>query len=169
MRVHWTFKAPDDSNWRANEDVGRWWGLAGVGTHCLDLIRWIMTPSCGEITSVTSTISRDFWKSPHDEIAVVSMKFESGATAELCCSVLFESPYRVEVYGTDGCAICDGTLGPRGGGTITVKDEQMAFPVANPYVGEIEDFAAAIKAGRPPEVDGAEGARNVEILVEAAG
>ena len=128
-----------------------------------------MTPGCGEIVSVNSTTSRDFWKSTHDEIAVVSMKFESGATAELCCSVLFESPYSVEVYGTDGCAICDGTLGPRGAGTITVRDEQMEFPVANPYVGEIEDFAAAIKEGRPPEVDGTEGARNVELLVEAAG
>ncbi|MFH1624185.1 MAG: Gfo/Idh/MocA family oxidoreductase, partial [Pseudomonadota bacterium] len=118
---------------------------------------------------VTSTISRDFWKSRHDEIAVVSMKFESGATAEMCCSVLFESPYRVEIYGTDGYAICDGTLGPRGGGTITVKDEQMEFPVANPYVGEIEDFAAAVKEERPPEVEGTEGVRNVELLVEAAG
>ncbi len=31
-RVQWSFQAKDDSNWRAHEDVGRWWGLAGVGT-----------------------------------------------------------------------------------------------------------------------------------------
>ena len=38
----------------------------------------------------------------------------------------------------------------------------------NPYVGEIADFVAAIRDGRPPEVDGAEGLRNVELLCEAA-
>ncbi|MYI23309.1 MAG: Gfo/Idh/MocA family oxidoreductase, partial [Gammaproteobacteria bacterium] len=29
MRVQWTWPAPDDSNWRAGSDVGRWWSLAG--------------------------------------------------------------------------------------------------------------------------------------------
>ncbi len=38
MRVQWTFLAPSDENWRASPEVGRWWGLAGVGTHCLDQI-----------------------------------------------------------------------------------------------------------------------------------
>jgi len=84
-------------------------------------------------------------------------------------AVMFESPYRVEIYGSNGYAICDGTLGPKGGGTITVEDEPMEFPVVNPYVGEIEDFAAAVEEGRPPEVDGTEGLRNVELLVEVAG
>jgi len=167
MRVQWTFKAPNASNWRAHSEVGRWWGIAGVGTHCLDFIRWVMVPSCGEIISIKSTISKDFWKSPHDETAIVSMKFESGATAEFCSSVLFKSPYRAEIYGADGYAICDGTLGPHGAGTITVKDKMLEFQVENPYVGEIEDFVSAILQGRPPEVDGIEGIRNVELLVEA--
>jgi len=48
-RVQWTWPAQDDANWRAHDEVGRWWSLAGVGTHCLDLIRWIMLPSCGEV------------------------------------------------------------------------------------------------------------------------
>jgi len=167
MRVHWTFKSPDASNWRASSKLGRWWSLAGVGTHCLDLIRWVMVPACGEVVSLRSLIANAVWQGPHDETAVVLMQFESGATAEFCSSALFLSPYRAEIYGENGYAICDGTLGPKGAGKILVNDDPLEFREANPYAGEIKDFVAAIEEGRPPEVDGAEGLRNVELLVAA--
>ena len=167
MRVHWTSKAPDASNWRASSKLGRWWSLAGVGTHCLDLIRWVMVPACGEVVSLRSLIANSVWKGPHDETALVAMQFESGATAEFCSSALFVSPYRAEIYGESGYAICDGTLGPKGAGKILVNDEPLKFRAVNPYAGEIRDFVAAIKEGRPPEVDGAEGLRNVELLLAA--
>jgi len=164
VRTQWTWPAQDASNWRAHPEVGRWWSLAGVGTHCLDLIRWLMVPNCGEITRIVGLTSNAIWEGPHDETAVVAMKFESGATAEFCSSVQFESPHRVEVYGSAGHAIGTGTLGPLGAGTIVTGDGELAFEVTNPFLGEIEDFAAAIVGGRAPEVDGAEGLRNVELL-----
>jgi len=167
MRVQWTFKSEDAGNWRAFPEVGRWWGIAAVGTHCLDFIRWIMVPSCGEVESIQSMISNKVWGSPHDETAILSMRFESGATAEFCSSVLIEAPLRAEVYGADGYAICDGTLGPHGAGTIHINGDEMTFKPENPYVGEIRDFVRAIEEGRAPEVDGKEGARNVELLVAA--
>ena len=168
MRAQWTWPAQDASNWRAHPEVGRWWSLAGVGTHCLDLIRWLMVPTCGEVTEITGLTSNSIWEGPHDETAVVAMKFESGATAEFCSSVQFESPHRVEVYGSADYAIGTGTLGAQGAGTIVTGSGDLSFEVTNPFVGEIEDFAAAVAEGRPPEVDGAEGLRNVELL-EALG
>ena len=167
MRVQWSFLAPDAGNWRASQDVGRWWGLAGVGTHCLDQVRWLMTPSCGEIVVQENLISREVWKGPHDETALVSLGFESGATAEICSSVLFNAPKSMEVYGSETYAICDDTLGPHGAGAIRVGGKPLEFEIANPYVGEIADFVAAVRDARPPEVDGREGRRNVAIL-EAA-
>ncbi len=164
MRVQWTWPAQDDSNWRAHTEVGRWWSLAGVGTHCLDLIRWMMTPSCGEVTRVAGVTSRSVWKGPHDETAVAALKLESGATAQFTSSVQFASPSRVEVYGSDGYAVGTGTLGPAGAGSIVTDEGELAFEVANPFQGEIEDFVRAIAEGREPEVDGAEGLRNVELL-----
>jgi len=167
MRVQWTFLASDASNWRASQDVGRWWGLAGVGTHCLDQVRWLMMPSCGEIVVQENLISREVWKGPNDETALVSLGFESGATAEICSSVLFNAPKRMEVFGSDTYAICDDTLGPHGAGEISIGGKPLQFEVANPYVGEIADFVAAVREGRPPEVDGREGRQNVATL-EAA-
>ena len=167
MRVQWTSLADSDENWRASPEVGRWWGLAGVGTHCLDQVRWLMVPSCGEIIVQENLISRDVWKGPHDETALISLGFESGATAEICSSVLFNAPKRMEVFGSDSYAVCDDTLGPHGGGAISIGGEPMEYQVSNPYVGEIADFAAAVAEGRAPEVDGREGVRNVATLVAA--
>lgn len=167
LRVQWTFQAKDDSNWRASPEVGRWWGLAGVGTHCLDQVRWLMVPDCGEITVQENLIARGVWKGPHDETALVSLGFESGATAEICTSVLFNAPKRMEVYGSDDYAICDDTLGPHGAGAISIGGEPLSWDVVDPYAGEIADFVAAVTQGRPPEVDGREGLRNIEILVAA--
>ncbi len=168
VRAHWSFKAEDDSNWRAHEDLGRWWGLAAVGTHCLNLIRWAASPSGGEVVTVESTIANDYWGSPHDETAMVNLKFESGATAELTTSVLFDSDSEFAIYGRDGSAVCQDTLGPHGGGEIKLLGDKLDYVQENPYEGEIRDFALAIKEGRKPEVSGEEGLRNVEILEQAA-
>ena len=169
MRVMWSRRQDSDSNWRAHPDVGRWWSLAGVGTHCVDQVRWYMGPSCGEIAQVSSVISNAVWGSPHDETAVLALKFENGATAEICTSVLFDAPRRMEIYGSDGHAICDSTLGPKGDGQIVTGDGAFEYTPENPYVAEIADFAAAVREQRDPEVPGTEGARNVEILLEAIG
>jgi predicted dehydrogenase len=169
MRVQWSFLAQNAENWRASPEVGRWWGLAGVGTHCLDQVRWLMVPSCGEIVVQENLISREVWKGPHDETALVSLGFESGATAEICSSVLFDAPRRMEVFGSDTYALCDDTLGPHGAGTIHIGRKSLEFDVVNPYVGEIADFVAAVTQGRAPEVDGREGMRNVATLVAAIG
>ena len=167
MRVQWSSKAPNDSNWRAHTEVGRWWGLAGVGTHCLDQARWYLMPSCGEVTRLTPHITRSVYGGPHDETALLALEFESGATAEICSSVLFDAPKRMEVYGSDGYALFDDTMGRFGRGRIVTHEGEHAFEPLDPYTGEIEDFAAAVREDRDPEVNGEEGARNVALLEEA--
>ena len=167
MRVQWSMRAPDDSNWRAHAEVGRWWGLAAVGTHCLDQVRWYMMPSCGEVTRLTPHITRNVFRGPHDETALLALEFESGATAEICTSVLFDAPKRMEVYGSEGYALFDDTLGRYGKGRIATHEGEHGFEPADPFTGEVEDFAAAVREGRDPEVNGEEGARNVALLEEA--
>ena len=167
MRAQWSMRAPDASNWRARSEVGRWWGLAAVGTHCLDQVRWYMMPSCGEVTRLTPVITRNVFEGPHDETALIALEFESGSTAEICTSVLFDAPRRMEVYGSDGYALFDDTLGRYGAGRIVTHEGEHTFEPVDPYTGEVEDFAAAVREDRDPEVNGEEGARNVALLEEA--
>ncbi len=168
IRVHFTFKAANGADWRAFPETGRWWSLAANGTHCLDLIQWMLRAESGEIISIHALTGGSVWDSPHDETAIVSACFESGATAEFCTSVLFDSASRIEIYGSEGTVLCDDTMGRHGSGTILFDDAPLKFDVANQYAGEIRDFVEAIVDGRPPEVGGTEGMRNVELLIEAA-
>lgn len=166
VRSLWTGKQPDSSNWRASSAVGRWWSLGANGTHLVDLSRWILQPSHGEMTKIKSVVAREHWKGPHDETAVAIFKFDSGATAEMCTSVLFDAPNRLEIYGSKGWVICEGTFGREGAGRIWTNEGDFGFPVVNPFVGLIDDFVQAIQERRKPEVDVVEGARNAEILLE---
>ena len=170
VRAQWTWKAEDGSNWRASPEVGHWWSIGGVGTHCLDLIRWFMLPTCGEVISTKAVFSSGVWDRPHDEIAVIALKFESGATAEICSSVLFESPSRLEIYGDSGYFLCENTFESKlkGGGQITTHEGNLDFPIQNPFLGEIENFVESAKGKLTPEVTGEEGLRNVEILTAAS-
>jgi len=169
MRLMWSRQHPNADNWRATPEVGRWWSLAGVGTHCLDQVRWFMAPGCGEIVKVVSVINHAVWGSPHDETAVLALQFENGSTAEICTSVLFDAPRRMEIYGSEGFALCENTLGADGSGSITTHHGNLEFEAVDPYRGELADFVAAIRDQRDPEVPGSEGARNVALLLEAIG
>ena len=73
----------------------------------------------------------------------------------------------MEIYGSDGYALCENTLGADGAGSIVTHDGEFDFAVTNPFAGEVEDFVRAVAEDRAPEVDGAEGARNVSLLLDA--
>lgn len=167
VRVLWSINEPDSSNWRASTELGRWWSLAAVGTHCIDLARWTLTPSMGEIRQLKSVINREVWGGPHDETAVLALQFESGATAEICSSVLFNSSNRFEIYGSDGYAICEDTFGRDAAGRAWTNTGQVHFTQVDPFVGLLDDFAHSVMNNRSPEVDGVEGAKNTRLLFDA--
>lgn len=167
IRIQWSFLAPDAANWRAGSDVGKWWGLAGVGTHCLDQILWFMEPTCGEVVEVKSMITKQQWGGPNDETALINLRFKSGATADLCSSVLFQAPTAFELYGSKGYAKGEDSVGITGEGRMWTDKGAWEFTPNDPYQLEIEDFAAAVRDNRAPEVDGEMGRRNTEILLQA--
>jgi predicted dehydrogenase len=168
IRVQWAAQAPDAGNWRADSDVGKWWSLAGVGTHCLDQVLWYMQPTCGKVVDVQSVVSREVWNGPNDETAVIALKFESGATAQLCSSVVFAGPTQFELYGSTGYARGEDSVHITGEGRMWTHEGDWDFTPVDPYQLEIEDFAAAVRDDRAPEVDGRMGRLNTEILLRVA-
>jgi len=80
--------------------------------------------------------------------------------------MLFDSPSRLEIYGTDDYAICEGTLNRFGTGNITFgKREPLVMAPLSPFAGEIQDFVSAIAEDRRPEVNGEDALVNVRELV----
>ena len=168
VRVHWSWRSADASNWRASPHFGRWWSLAGVGTHCLDLARWVLLPSAGEVESLTAVASNALYRGPHDEVSVLSLRFKNGATAEICSSSIFASPTRLEVYGTEGYLIAENTLGRHGGGRVFSDRGEVEYTIRNPFAEQLDSFAQAILTNGRPTVDGAEGLANTKLLLQAA-
>ncbi len=168
-RVQWTYRTARSDNWRASGKSSRWWALSAFGTHCLDLIRWFMVPTCGEVVEITAIRGNPQWNSANEETALVALRFKSGATAEFLNSVLFESERKIELIGASGTAFCRGTLGPDGAGQILLLGEELSFAPVNPYVAELEAFARTIREQRLPEPDAAEALRNVDLLERAVG
>ena len=166
-RALWTWKADDNSNWRAHDELGRWWGLAGVGTHCVDFLRWMLIPQCGEVTGVASLIDKSTYGGPHDETASISLQFGESALADVTTSVKFSAPSRFELHCSDAMVVGEGTLATDGGGHITVNSTRLEFDPVDPYVGEIQNFVEAIEGKARVAVSGAEGVRNIEILLQA--
>lgn len=163
MHVSWSYQSsPDD--WRNASGTGRWWSLAAVGTHCLDLISWLMVPSCGPIVDVQSTLNSDVHGGPHDESAVVMLRFASGATACVVAQMNYTSIRAVEIVGSKGAVLCLDTLGPRGSGTISHNRQNVPFVVCDPYQAELADFVAAIRGGNSPLVNAGDGLANVNLL-----
>ena len=166
MRVQWTYAAKNSANWRTQREYSRWWALAGPGTHAIDMVRWWMGSEPDQVRALSS---RPVWKGPHEETASIALRFENGATADILCSTIFESPRRIEVYGTEGSILCEDTLGPHGEGSIVAAGERLAWSVSNPYAEQLNDFVGSIVQRRDPEVSGEDGLRNLEIMIHAAG
>lgn len=167
MRVEWASPALDAASWRGRGDVSRWWCMAALGSHCLDLVRWMMVPQCGEVTAIRALTSDVAFKSGRDESATIALRFANGATADIFVSVFAPRRKYIEIIGDKATAICFDTLGKRGIGAIIVGDDSLDFQPCDPYVGELNDFVASIREGRDPEVSGEEGVRNVALLCVA--
>ena len=82
-------------------------------------------------------------------------------------SVMFSATSRFELCCADATVVGEGTLATNGGGAISINNESLDFEVLNPYVGEIQNFVDAIAGNTRVAVSGAEGIRNIEILLQA--
>lgn len=162
VNVQWTY-TPAVNDWRASNDTGRWWSLAAVGTHCIDLCLWLME-KCGSVEKVESQLVPSTDGAAHDQSASVKLIFETGAAADIYCSVTEKRPRLVEIVCEQGIITCTNTLGPRGTGEIIVDGKPLQFVPANPYAGELQDFVTAVLGNSEPECRGTLGLLNVQLL-----
>jgi predicted dehydrogenase len=54
MKLRWGVNFIDHAKWRLNPENGGWCCLSVLGTHLIDLVRWIAKPTCGEVVQQTS-------------------------------------------------------------------------------------------------------------------
>lgn len=172
---------PISGAWRQDPAMGGGGSLMDLGAHCLDLLEMCFGP----ITGVMCTIANRVQAYKSEDTAVVLVEFQNGARGVV--DVLFNVPdassrNRLELYGSHGSILAEGTIGQGELGEMSAYIEESVQDYAaqqdrvkaettqirpapvNMYRAEIEAFSQAILDGTVPLVDGEAGLRVQKIL-----
>ena len=160
---------PDISGaWRQSWKTGGGGCLMDVGSHCLDLLCFLL----GEVDSVVAMKDTISFKYEVEDTAYVLLKFKNRSQAVL--DTAFSVPHRenfLEVYGTKGTILARKTIGPFTDPVmklITEKgEEDISLPYEDTYQAEFEHFAKCLEEGIPLSVTGLDGLKNLEIISAA--
>lgn len=151
ITVQWAWPDPATHGWRAGARDARWWALAALGTHAIDLA---MACAGTELRAVTALSLRT--PSGVDRAAEVSLQLGDDVLAHVSVAVTHRARGRITLSGDGGELELRGTLGARGAGEIVHRaggqlDTPLAFTPIDPYLAQLEAFVAAVPGGFAPD------------------
>lgn len=167
--------------WRQSPEQGGGGSLMDLGGHCIDLLE-LYFGAARRVCCMTGRLVQGY--APEDT-ATVLLEFEGGAKGIVDC--LFNVPdasskNRLEIYGSRGSILAEGTIGQGDRGTMTAilegdggaydaeqaRDGSGGIVVApapvNMYRAEVEAFSDAVLNDTAPPVDGAAGLWSQKVL-----
>lgn len=169
--------------WRQQFATSGGGSMMDMGVHCLDLIQYIVGSKAKKVVGFTDT--KVFNYEVEDSASVI-VQLENGANAYI--DAYFNIPDaaakgRMEIYGTKGSILAEGTIGQVEGGKadIVISDDSLGYDAqqervdvsaidlkvefTNIYTKEIESFSNSILTGAPLEVPAEDGIQ-VQNVVE---
>jgi predicted dehydrogenase len=175
---------PIEGAWRQDPARGGGGSLMDMGSHCIDLLEMYS----GRTRRVWCGIDRRVHDYPSEDTAIVTLQFETGAKGIV--DVLFNVPdassrNRLELYGSRGSILAEGTIGQgeagemvahleEGGGEYDAQQSRdtsggirITPDPVNMYRAEVEAFAQAVLEDTDPPVDGEAGLWNQRVVAAA--
>lgn len=179
---------PIQGAWRQNPDRGGGGALIDMGSHIFDLMQWILNSRIVEVTAMCDTIVHTDY--PVEDAATVLCRFKNGCLGVVetfFCMRDEACLRRLEIQGTEGGILADGTIG-QGGGVMQVNllgpaggyDAQqerkgygsyqlvVAPGESNMYCAEVEYFSDCILRSAPPEMNTLESGLQILNIVQTA-
>jgi predicted dehydrogenase len=172
--------------WRQDPRLGGGGALIDMATHLYDLLEHFAGP-VRRVAAVADTLVQEY---KSDDASTTLLEFRSGAHATIDCFYCIPdeaSRTRLEIYGSKGAILTEGTIGQSQKGKIEAffseaaagydaaqnkdvsrKFERIAYKPVNPYTEECDYFARCILEGRPPAVNDGKNAVHIMSLVEKA-
>ncbi|MEN7972721.1 MAG: Gfo/Idh/MocA family oxidoreductase [Verrucomicrobiota bacterium] len=172
---------PMDGAWRQDPEKGGGGSLMDMGGHCIDLLEMFF----GDVKKVSCFTNNTVHDYKTEDSAVALLAFENGATATVdafFCIPDAGSKTRLELYGSKGSILAEGTIGQGDSGEMIayIEGSESAYdgkqntgggegvaivpePV-NMYRSEVEEFSAAILEDRPTLLGAEIGLRSQKIL-----
>ena len=172
--------------WRQNPKMGGGGCLMDLGMHCIDLLRMFL----GEVVEVSAFTDTLVFKYPVEDTSIVTLGFDTKAYGVV--DNVFNIPdasaqNRLEIYGTKGCILSDGTIGQESAGKLKtyVQKEAKDYEAAqrreaagmrigetsptpvNMYRAEVEHFINCVQKDLEPINSGYEATKNLQIVLAA--
>jgi predicted dehydrogenase len=172
---------PIEGAWRQAPATGAGGSLMDLGGHCIDLLEMFFGP----VRAVSCFTNRTVHNYDSEDSAVATLQFDNGALGVVDCFFCLPdqaSQNRLELYGSLGSILAQGTIGQGDHGEMLATLERVATgydarqtradsgaitispePV-NTYRAEIEEFSQAILDGREPGQGGTLGLLSQRLL-----
>ena len=150
IQMHWAWRDPNVDGWRAHGHA-RFWSLAALGTHCIDLARWFVGAEPKRLAYLVEPATG------MDRSAEVTLGFPN-VQAHLSVSVAYSARSRLVLVGEEGEIECLGTFGARGDGEIWVRRrggarEPLDFVPSDPYAAQLRSFFEAVARQQQQSID----------------
>ena len=172
--------------WRQDPRLGGGGALIDMATHLYDLLEFFAGP-IHRVAAAVGTLVQEY---KSDDASTTLLEFKSGAHATIDCFYCIPdeaSRTRLEIYGSQGALLSEGTIGQSEKGKvegyfskaaagydaaqnkdIVRKFERVPYKPVNPYTAECDYFARCILEHRPPAINDGKGAIHIMSLVEKA-
>ena len=172
--------------WRQDPEKGGGGALIDMASHLYDLLEYFAGP-VRRIAALTGNLVQDYRS---EDASTTLLEFASGAQATVDCFYCIPdeaSRTRLEIYGSRGAVLTEGTIGQSNAGKMeaildlgqagydaaqsknaTPKFRRIAFPTINPYTAECSYFADCILHSRPPAINDGDSAVRRMALIEKA-
>jgi len=175
---------PIKNAWRQDSQKGGGGALMDMAIHTVDLLRYFF----GEVKAVTSFNGTQTHRYKVEDSGVILLLFENGAYG--ICDSFFNIPDEaskgiLEIYGTKGSLISEGTISQVAGGKMfaylsrfeksydakqnrdSLKKIEITAPLKQMYRAEFEDFVNAIENEKKPMNSGEEALQDFKIIQAA--
>jgi UDP-N-acetyl-2-amino-2-deoxyglucuronate dehydrogenase len=171
----------DQSAWRGTWAADGGGVLMNQGIHLIDLLVWMMGDPIA-VQASAATLRREI---EVEDTLTATLRFAGGAMATIAATTTAEPgfPHRLEIYGDRGGVQIEGDQVARwqtaqqrldvSGGQVAAGaggDPRGIGPTG--HISIMRDFIAAVREGRAPLIDGAQGRRSLATVLaiyEAAG
>jgi predicted dehydrogenase len=168
--------------WRQDPAGGGGGSLMDMGGHCIDLLEMFFGPA-RKVCCMTGNLVHDY---KSEDSATVILQFDNGAHGVVdtfFCIPDASSKNRLELYGSGGSILAEGTIGQGPGGTMTAYLEEsgkkynaqqaregesgpitIAPEEVNTYQAEIEEMGKAIIENRLPANSAADALQSTKVI-----
>jgi predicted dehydrogenase len=172
--------------WRQIPKLGGGGSLVDMATHLYDLLSYFAGP-VRRVAALTGNLVQDY---KSEDASTTLLEFKSGAQGSVDCFYCIPdeaSRTRLEIYGSHGAVLSEGTIGQSQAGKlegifglgvagydatqnkdVARKFAKVPFKAINPYPAECVYFADCILQGTGPSINDSRNAVAIAALTEKA-